>query len=211
MTPGEGVWIAERLGTALLLFASGMALSALFRGGVRARILAGLAMLGAAAVVPYGTSTGFGFLFAITGPLSAAGLLALLLAIGALAGMSGNLGETVGRGAPLVGILGLFLYPAAVGLGTWDPYALGFAGLALPAILAGVLAAGLAQRSVIVPLWIGAGALGWLLGLYGSQNLWDYVVDPLAWFAALVVMLASAAGSIRRRVRASSRAAAGDR
>ncbi len=211
MTPGELVWIAERLGTALLLCAGGMGAAALFGGGRAVRILTGLVLLGAALTVPAGTSSAFGFLFAVTGPLSAAGLLAILLAIGALAGMSVDLGEAVGRCAPLVGILGLFLYPAAVGLGPWDPYALGFAGLALPAILAGVLAAGLAQRSVIVPVWIGAAALGWLLGLYGSQNLWDYVVDPLAWFAALAVMLASAANTLRGRVTASSRAGADDR
>lgn len=106
----------------------------------------------------------------------------------------------------LFGALGLFLYPAALGLGAFDPYQLGFGPRAL------LVAVGLLS---VLLLWLGhwlavvmlalatlAFALGWL----ASENYWDYLFDP---FVVGYCWLALLAGGLRRLWPARSRTLAG--
>lgn len=78
-----------------------------------------------------------------------------------------------------VAVAGAFLYPMALGLGRFDPYALGYSGwpLAVAALALTVLA-----------IWRGRLLLAWLIvvavlaydvSLLESQNLWNYFIDPL--------------------------------
>jgi hypothetical protein len=82
----------------------------------------------------------------------------------------------------------LLLYPAALGAGPFDPYALGWndPGVAAAAAAGGaVLAlAGNAFGTVL----LAAGA-AWHLGLLESDNAWDYLVDPVYGAAAIVSLL----------------------
>jgi hypothetical protein len=82
----------------------------------------------------------------------------------------------------------LLLYPAALGAGPFDPYALGWndPGVAAAAAAGGaVLAlAGNAFGTVL----LGAGA-AWHLGLLESDNAWDYLVDPVYGAAAIMSLL----------------------
>jgi hypothetical protein len=73
----------------------------------------------------------------------------------------------------------LALYPFALGVGTGDPYRLGYAnpwfvGLALLLALAAWL-----RRLQLVSLCLAAAALAYALGGHESNNLWDYLLDPL--------------------------------
>jgi len=84
-----------------------------------------------------------------------------------------------------VAVAGLFLYPLALGLTPFDPYALGYgsAGLVTALLIATMAAwrAGLNLPVLVVVVAIAA----LLAGAYESRNLWDTLVDPLAVLVAL--------------------------
>lgn len=87
-----------------------------------------------------------------------------------------------------------FLYPFALGLTWFDPYALGYASLPfVTALLLIALAAWRAGLNAVVLIVLVA-AFAYLGGLYESRNLWDYLLDPLGCGYALVRL----AGLLRR-------------
>jgi hypothetical protein len=87
------------------------------------------------------------------------------------------------------------LYPFALGLTYFDPYALGYGSVEfLTALLVVTLAAWRARLNLIVLVAAAAG-LAFLAGAYESRNLWDYLIDPLVSFYALARLLAG----LRRR------------
>jgi len=82
---------------------------------------------------------------------------------------------------------GFVLYPMGLGLGDFDPYALGWGFSWLFASLAILTIALLLIKNRFAAVLM-ACILGYDLNLLESQNLWDYVVDPffvLFSFAAL--------------------------
>lgn len=89
----------------------------------------------------------------------------------------------------LFGGLGLVLYPAALGLGAFDPYQWGFGPQAM------LLALGLLALSMLyLGHWLAVSMLtlatmAFGLGLLESENYWDYLLDPFVviycWFALL--------------------------
>jgi hypothetical protein len=84
-------------------------------------------------------------------------------------------------------LLGLLLYPMALGLGAFDPYALGFKGPWLP----------LAVSATAVLLWFGADRVAalvilaalwcWQLEVGESNNLYDYLIDVWTLIAAFLI------------------------
>jgi hypothetical protein len=79
---------------------------------------------------------------------------------------------------------GVLLYPMALGLGPFDPYALGYRSpwlLLVVAVLAG-LVWWIGQRLPLICL--AAGVAAFAAGLLPSQNLWDYLLDPFVVIAA---------------------------
>lgn len=96
-------------------------------------------------------------------------------------------------------IAGLALYPAALGLGPWDPYRLGF-GLALPALLLVLCASAVYLRQHIVALAIALVMGAHSLGLLESTNAWDYLLDPALWLYCLYAGLKEKRFSIRRQL-----------
>ena len=148
-------------------------------------------LLFAAAFLPLGDLDVNAYLYAYTGALS----LSTLALIAALAGRrlwSLEILPQQDRRALLTGAAatGLLLYPMALGLGPFDPYAMGFAGPLLPLLLAVAAAAawwqGLRATAVVLlaVLW------GWLLALGESQNLWDYLLDAWLWLYAILWLAA---------------------
>jgi len=86
---------------------------------------------------------------------------------------------------------GLVLYPMALGLGGFDPYAFGWGFSWLFVSLAILTIALLLIKNRFAAVLM-ACILGYDLNLLESQNLWDYVVDPffvLFSFAALSTWL----------------------
>ena len=113
-------------------------------------------------------------------------LLALLLdrVMGPLVGRS-LFDARAERTAIWFGILaGLLLYPCALGLGPFDPYALGWRtpGVAHAVAAVGGLLALFDNRFGIA--LVAAGGL-WQIGLLESANAWDHVVDPVYFVTAV--------------------------
>ena len=75
-------------------------------------------------------------------------------------------------------IAGVVLYPAALGIGSFDPYSLGWDSLALVVAL-GVLSIVLLWFDNRFALVLALGVLGFNLRLLESSNLWDYLTDPI--------------------------------
>ncbi len=72
----------------------------------------------------------------------------------------------------------LFLYPFALGLTYFDPYSLGYGSTALAVVLSLLCLAAWQLKLYLVLLCIIFAILAFLIGLYESSNLWDYLIDP---------------------------------
>jgi hypothetical protein len=88
-------------------------------------------------------------------------------------------------------LMGLMLYPAALGLGTVDPYVLGWRSWGVALGLAFPTALLLWQRERFSYVLL-ASALAWQAGVLESNNAWDYVVDPILWFVSLAILIEGA-------------------
>lgn len=76
-------------------------------------------------------------------------------------------------------------YPLALGFGPFDPYRLGYGN---PWFLGGLLVLALAAwcaRLSLIALCIAFAVMAWAVGWYDSNNLWDYLLDPLVSVYAL--------------------------
>jgi hypothetical protein len=73
---------------------------------------------------------------------------------------------------------GALLYPFALGLTRFDPYALGYGSRALAAGLLFIALIAWYVGNYLVLLCTGLAVTAYLMGLYESPNLWDYLVDP---------------------------------
>ena len=79
----------------------------------------------------------------------------------------------------LVLTVGLFLYPFSLGVTYFDPYALGYSSkIFLAFFFAAALTAwyfNLYFLVIIIVLDVSA----YLMGIYESNNIWDYLIDPI--------------------------------
>lgn len=104
---------------------------------------------------------------------------------------------------------GLALYPAALGLGGFDPYELGWRspGVAAAAAVAGALLA-LRNNAFGIVLLVAGGL--WQAGCLESDNAWDYLIDPVYWLLSTANLIGGRLTALWgvARGRATSRAAA---
>ncbi len=80
---------------------------------------------------------------------------------------------------------GLLLYPLSLGLGSFDPYELGWKSpgvAAAAAMCGGVL---LLQKNTFGAVLLVAGA-AWQIGCLESDNAWDYLIDPVYWLLSTI-------------------------
>lgn len=73
----------------------------------------------------------------------------------------------------------VFLYPAALGIIQFDPYALGYTSPYFVAALAALTVAAWYLRLEWLAACLLVGVAAKAAGVLESQNLWDYLVDPL--------------------------------
>jgi len=81
-----------------------------------------------------------------------------------------------------IGVSGLFFYPLALGLGAFDPYALGYANSYLVGFVLIVSLALFIYQYVTLATILLLCILAWQMQLLQSMNLWDYVMDPFVFF-----------------------------
>lgn len=80
---------------------------------------------------------------------------------------------------------GSFLYVFALGYGMFDSYGLGYGHPGLLVPLFGITLLSWWQGRFLLPFCISLAALGWSMGLYESNNLWDYLLDPWLFIYAI--------------------------
>jgi hypothetical protein len=167
-----------------------------------------LAALFVAVLVPFDGLPAAAYLRGASGDLSITTLLLLVVEI--LRFLSGGHANAEfprffrekGRRALLllVVLAAAALYPMALGWGGFDPYRLGYGS---PWFLAALLALALAAIFLDLPeiaYAVALAVLAWGLGWYESNNLWDYLLDPLvAVYAAVSLVLHSASTLSGRR------------
>lgn len=99
-----------------------------------------------------------------------------------------NLIKPVSRQSLLWGVVlvGVVFYPLALGLGAFDPYRLGYVPIwmSLLLILSSVFCWFRGRRDLAVVLLLPL--LAFNLKLLESENLWDYLLDPLLFIYAVV-------------------------
>ena len=134
----------------------------------------------AVAFVPLGTQPAAGYLRGVVGDLSITTLLLLLRSV---------LRPVLGWGPieprsrlslqTAVATGGLALYPLTLSSGALDPYRVGYAD---PWFLGSLLLLAVAAWLLgldLLALCLALAVLAWAVGWYESQNLWDYLLDPL--------------------------------
>lgn len=103
------------------------------------------------------------------------------------------------RTAGIFGVAaGLAVYPAALGLGAWDPYELGWRS-SLPMIAAAIVAVVLIARRDAFGIVLLVAGLCWQLDLLESENAWDYLVDPIYVVLSWLALMAGLVTAARRR------------
>jgi hypothetical protein len=163
-----------------------------FSVGARAAVMLAA---GVALFVPFGELSLAAYVRGVTGDLSISTLV--LAGAACIAQLTGKqpIGQRDLRALLwLVASAAVFLYPFALGLTPFDPYALGYGSAGfVTALLLLTLTAWHARLNLIV-LVVVAAALAYLGSAYESRNLWDYLIDPLVSMYALVWLLAGLRG-----------------
>ena len=190
-------WLAAHAGPVLMVCA--LATLLLRRARLRWQLLASGAMA-VLVCVPFDGLSAAQFARGWIGDLSITSLLLLGAAV-----WGGFAGKPLLRRRDLWAVFGfaaaagMFLYPMTLGLGSFDPYELGFAPWWLLGVLLALAITGGVRgnrAAVLVPVVI----LAWWAGLLESTNLWDYMLDPLLAIFSLVWIIAAAIrGLVARR------------
>jgi hypothetical protein len=136
---------------------------------------------------------------AIERPSAPGLLLMIVFAMSAATGRSYLLVPEFRFGTAVLVLAGLLLYPGAIGFLNYDTYVLGYSGYLLPLLLALILGYAIYGRYVLAAVALNVGILGFLLGAGRSLNLWDYVIDPVAWILAIGSWVAIAIPLLRRK------------
>lgn len=79
----------------------------------------------------------------------------------------------------------LVFYPLATGLGKHDPYAFGYGSLFLLGLVFLVTLLAWATEQFLIASTVSLAVFCYAIGWYESNNLWDYLVDPLVALYAL--------------------------
>ncbi len=111
-------------------------------------------------------------------------LLLVVLAISATMNRHIEMSAEFRFGTSMIALAGFVLYPASVGFLDSDTYALGYSGYSLPIAIALSLAYAVYRGYLLTALALNVAIGLFLLGAGRSLNLWDYVMDPVAWIIA---------------------------
>jgi hypothetical protein len=86
-------------------------------------------------------------------------------------------------------LVGVVFYPLALGISRFDPYQLGYQSLIIPVLLCILsIAAWLAAQRILAIILL-LPLLAFNLYLFESNNLWDYLMDPVLFVYALVQVI----------------------
>jgi len=86
-----------------------------------------------------------------------------------------------GRLRIVTALVGLGFYPFALGLSMFDPYAHGYQATILAVVVALLVMALVVRRSYWTGSVLALALVAYYLGILESDNLWDYLLDPVLW------------------------------
>ncbi|MGR9107113.1 MAG: hypothetical protein ACU843_09315 [Gammaproteobacteria bacterium] len=150
-----------------------------------------LGLLSGAVSIPFGTVAAAAYIRGFVGDLSIPALVLMLcLLISRVFDLNLIAPAQLDRFCLLMAPLALVFYPSAMGLGKFDPYALGYGSLVLLGSVFLVTLLAFATGQLFIAISLSLSVFCYALGWYESNNLWDYLIDPLlAVFAATGTML----------------------
>ena len=153
-------------------------------------------------LVPFGTIPIAAYVRGITGDLSITTLTLLWSAL--LRPYCGCIAvESKHRLALLLMIVlgALALYPMALGVGSFDPYRLGYGSSQFVAMLLLLALVAWFWKFTLIALCVAFATIAWAVGWYESDNLWDYLLDPFVSIYALAAIVVYAVKAVAQRDR----------
>lgn len=186
----------------LIIFATGAALAGIVNKTPIIRIAAGIVVVVAALCITISDRSLFGWtVSAVERPSVPGFLLLVVLAVSATTGWRVEALPEYRFATLVLAVAGLSLYPGAMGFLDRDPYVVGYSGYLLPSALALVIVYALWRGYLLTAFALNAGIATFLLNAGASRNLWDYVMDPIAWLIGCATWLAFAAGFLIKCIR----------
>ena len=82
----------------------------------------------------------------------------------------------------IISIMGILLYPAALGLGPVDTYSIGYQGVLMPLAVLSITLWLFYAHALLASGLLAFTALMAAINALESNNLWDYLLDPLLFF-----------------------------
>jgi hypothetical protein len=187
-------FLLDHASSVLIVFMAGAAFAGLFTPKPMQRAVAGLVAIALAAIfISISDRTLFQWLAATVVRASAPGFgLMIVFSIAAVTGRNYRSAPEFRFATAVLALGGLVLYPGALGFLNYDTYVLGYGGYLLPFALAAVLGYAVYRRYLLVAACINVGILAFLFSAGRSLNLWDYIIDPVAWVFAIGAWVAIA-------------------
>ncbi len=129
----------------------------------------------------------------LTGDLSFTGLAWLTLVAWQQLAVTGEKVRAPEQVYVAVAILltAIILYPTALGLTQFDLYAFGYQPILLGPFVLALFSFCVWLRITLPAVFLAAAFTGYALGLLESDNLWDYLLDPVVTVYAVVVLIGS--------------------
>lgn len=187
---------------ALIIFTVLAALAAIFTKSPVIRLGVGLAAVAASLCIGIGPRSLFTWtVSAVERPSFPGFVLLAVLAISTTAGWRVSTSAEYRFATLVLAVAGIALYPAATGLINADPYVIGYSGYVLPAAIAIVVAYAIWRGYFITAVALNVAVAAFLLGAGVSRNLWDYIMDPVAWIIGCGAWIALAIGFTIRLIK----------
>lgn len=92
-------------------------------------------------------------------------------------------------------LAGLVLYPMAAGVGPFDPYELGWNWPGIELVVGGLSVLLLWRQNAFGGVLLLTG-VAWRLGGMESQNVWDYLIDPIYFVMSVIGLLVPRRGTV---------------
>lgn len=177
-------------GSAIVLAAAATRLPGVARLRKERRIML-MCAVAAVALFPFGALPLAAYLRGAIGDLSITSLVLLALAIARFVLAPAPTGEPIypcrepecekDRQALLLVVVlaAAWLYPMALGVGLFDPYRAGYGSVWFVGALLLLALAACYKGRLLVASCIALPVLAWSAGWHESNNLWDYLLDPL--------------------------------